>query len=128
MSDSKTCIVVADDDLDICELLDSCFGQAGFDVHTTVDGMKALALIRDIHPDVVLLDVVMPLMSGTEVLRQLKLDSTISNIPVILFSAKTIHTEGDEADVLGVAAFIAKPFNLRNLVALVEKIVAEHKN
>jgi len=117
-------IVVADDDLDICELLDISFRKAGFNVRTAIDGMQAFDEIMQVRPDVVVLDVVMPKISGVDVVKMMRKDGVLRDIPAILVSARGQDLEFDfDLDVDRVD-FVVKPFNLQDLVRLVKEIVA----
>jgi DNA-binding response OmpR family regulator len=117
-------IVVADDDLDICELLDISFRKAGFTVQTAIDGMQAFDQISQERPDVVVLDVVMPKISGVDVVKMMRKDDDLREIPAILVSARGQDLEFDfDLDVDRVE-FVVKPFNLQDLVRLVKEIVA----
>jgi len=117
-------VVVADDDLDICELLDISFRKAGFTVRTAIDGMQAFDEIMQVRPDVVVLDVVMPKISGVDVVKMMRKDDDLRDIPAILVSARGQDLEFDfDLDVDRVE-FVVKPFNLQDLVRLVKEIVA----
>lgn len=117
-------MVVADDDLDICELLDISFRKAGFTVRTAIDGMQAFDQIARERPDVVVLDVVMPKLTGVDVVKMMRKDDDLRDIPAILVSARGQDLEFDfDLDVDRVE-FVVKPFNLQDLVRLVKEIVA----
>ena len=73
----KPKIVVADDDLDLCELLEMKLRQSDYEVFTAMDGVQALELIRSVRPNLVILDIMMPLMTGMEVLRRAKIEHSI---------------------------------------------------
>ncbi|MEN9745836.1 MAG: hypothetical protein RL729_308 [Actinomycetota bacterium] len=117
-------IVVADDDLDICELLDISFRKAGFTVQTAIDGMQAFDQISQERPDVVVLDVVMPKISGVDVVKMMRKDDDLREIPAILVSARGQDLEFDFDLEVDRVEFVVKPFNLQDLVRLVKEIVA----
>jgi|OM-RGC.v1.027814335 DNA-binding response OmpR family regulator len=117
-------IVVADDDLDICELLDISFRKAGFTVRTAIDGMQAFDEIVQERPDIVVLDVVMPKMSGVDVVKMMRKDDDLREIPAILVSARGQDLEFDFDLEVDRVEFVVKPFNLQELVQLVKDIVA----
>lgn len=117
-------IVVADDDLDICELLDMKLRQSNYQVQTALDGLQALEMIRSIRPHLVILDIMMPFMSGMDVLRQMRSEPEIADIPVILMTAKRQEKDVDSGFALGVIDYITKPFNLRDLVVHVESVIS----
>jgi len=120
----KARIIVADDDLDICELLEMKLRQSGYDVHTALGGEQALEMIRSVRPHLVILDIMMPVMSGMDVLRQMRSEPAIADIPVILMTAKRQENDVDTGFALGVVDYIIKPFNLKDLVAQVESVIS----
>lgn len=121
----KAKIVVADDDLDLCELLGMKLRQSNYEVFTVLDGDQALEIIRSIRPDLVILDIMMPTMTGMEVLRQMKTEPAIADIPVILMTAKRQEKDVNSGYAMGAVDYIVKPFNLRDLVSQVAKVISE---
>lgn len=115
--------VIADDDLDICELLDISFRKAGFTVRTSIDGRQAYDQIQLERPDVVVLDVVMPKLSGIEVVKMMRMNDDLRDIPAILVSARGQDLEFDFDLGIDRVEFVTKPFNLQELVQLVKEIV-----
>ncbi len=118
-------IVVADDDLDLCELLEMKLRQSNYEVFTAMDGVQALEIVRSIRPHLVILDIMMPLMTGMEVLRELKSEFATADIPVILMTAKRQESDVTSGFALGVVDYIVKPFNLKDLVAQVKGVISE---
>jgi DNA-binding response OmpR family regulator len=115
----KPVIVVADDDPQVARLISYRLQKMGFDVHIGSDGERALELIRTRAPSLVVLDLMMPVMDGFEVLRAMKDDELIRHIPAIILTAR----EGDE-DVLkgfelGAVDYMTKPFSPAELGARV---------
>ena len=121
---SKAKIVVADDDLDLCELLEMKLRQSNYDVFTAMDGVQALEVVRSVRPSLVILDIMMPLMTGMEVLRHLKAESATADIPIILMTAKRQETDVNSGFALGVVDYIVKPFNLKDLVLQVQSVIS----
>ena len=80
----KVCII--DDDPDLREIYLTKFNQEGFDVSLAVDGEEGLRIIREKHPDIILLDLQMPVKNGIEVLQELDKDEAFSKIPVIVLT------------------------------------------
>jgi DNA-binding response OmpR family regulator len=97
-----TAILIADDDPDIRDLVAFKLEQAGFDVTTVDNGISALSAARDDPPDLVVLDVMMPGMSGIDVCRQLRADQHTAGLPVILLTARA--QEGDVETGFGAGA------------------------
>lgn len=83
-SKKKVCII--DDDPDLREIYLTKFNQEGFDVSLAVDGEEGLQIIREKHPDIILLDLQMPVKNGIEVLQELDKDEAFSKIPVIVLT------------------------------------------
>ncbi len=110
-------ILVVEDEAPIREMLAFNLGRAGYDVHPVEDGRSARAAIADRFPDVVLMDWMLPDISGLELTRQLKRDPATREIPVIMVTART--EEDDRVTGLdgGADDYIVKPFSPRELLA-----------
>ena len=106
MTEPKGRIIVADDDLDVCELLDMKLRQSDYEVHIALGGMQALEMIRIVRPHLVILDIMMPLMSGMDVLQQMRSESAIADIPVILMTSKRQEKDVNTGFALGVVDYI----------------------
>jgi DNA-binding response OmpR family regulator len=119
-----TAILVADDDTDIRDLVSFKLEQAGFDVTAVDNGLAALTAARREPPDLVVLDVMMPGMSGIDVCRELRADELTAGLPIILLTARA--QEGDVEVGFGAGAndYIVKPFSPRELVTRVEAVLA----
>ncbi len=121
---TKGIIVIADDDPDICDLLEMKFQQSNYEVHTALDGLRALEVIRNVRPDLVILDIVMPNKTGMEVLNEMRFDPAISGIPVILMTVNRKEKDVEGGFALGIVDYITKPFNLKDLVLLAESAIS----
>jgi two-component system phosphate regulon response regulator PhoB len=113
-------ILLAEDEKQIADMIAFKLTNGGHQVVRASDGEQAMTLAAQSLPDLILLDVMMPGLSGFEVLRRLKGDTTMRSIPVIMVTAK-----GHERDVLnglrgGAIDYIVKPFSLKELSARVE--------
>lgn len=108
--------LVADDDQDIRDLVEAKLSSSGFAVIAVSDGREALAAVRRELPDVALLDVTMPGMTGLDVLSQLLEDPRTATIPVILLTAKSQEFDVQSGIAIGAADYIVKPFSPRDLV------------
>lgn len=116
-------VLIAEDERDIRELVDFALRYSGYEVLTARDGEEAFDLILKEKPDLVLLDVRMPRMSGFEVCRRMKNGQATRNIPVIFLSAKTQDTEIQAGLDAGAEAYIVKPFSTDHLVAQVASLL-----
>ncbi len=117
-------ILVVDDDPVIRQLLTYQLGGSGYHVCTAQNGWEALERIPLEHPDLVLLDVVMPGLSGWEVCRQIRASSSV---PIIMLTAKSAETDMVAGLGLGADDYIAKPFGLPHLLARVESVLRRAK-
>lgn len=111
---STTKILIADDDLGIVDALEVLFQDAGYTVHTTIDGSLVQQTIHSFHPDIVLLDIWMSGQNGQDICKKLKNDKTTKHIPVILVSANR-DTEKISKEC-GADDFIAKPFDISDVL------------
>ena len=111
-----TSVLLVDDERDLLSLLDFNLRAAGFETALATTGEQALSQARRRVPDVVVLDLMLPDLSGTEVCRQLKADPRTRHVPVVMLTAK-----GDEVDrvvgfEVGADDYVTKPFSVRELV------------
>jgi DNA-binding response OmpR family regulator len=104
-------VLVADDEEGIRVLCRVNLELAGYEVVEAADGLRALEAARDVHPDVIFLDVMMPSMDGWEVLRMLKEDPATATIPVVMLTARTSEADQIRAWGEGVMQYLAKPFS-----------------
>ena len=118
-----TRILIADDEPHIRKLVSFTLENRGYEVVQATDGGEALELARTETPDLILLDVMMPVMTGYEVLNKLKADPATEHIPVIMLSAKSQRTEVDEGLAGGAREYICKPFTPRDLVQQVSELL-----
>jgi chemosensory pili system protein ChpA (sensor histidine kinase/response regulator) len=95
----------------------------GYQVKVANDGIEGLAEARRSKPDLILLDLGMPKMDGFEVMKELRADETVREIPVVVLSAWTAARYREQAEAAGAKAFIAKPFELTDLLAVVQQFV-----
>jgi CheY-like chemotaxis protein len=111
-------ILVIDDDKAVCDLLTRSLAQEGFLVETATSAEEGQRRAREIRPDVIILDVLMPDLNGWEVLANLKADPYLANIPVIML---TVVEDKDRAIALGAADYLLKPIDRRHLIELLKK-------
>lgn len=121
-----TTILIIDDDATLRRFLSDYFKQEGLTTLSAANGPEGLRMAYQQHPDLVLLDVMMPGMDGWEVYQQIRSDEAIRDIPVIIVTAKAQNID----KVLGlhiakVEDYIAKPFSPDELVASIERVLAE---
>jgi CheY-like chemotaxis protein len=117
-------ILAIDDDATITSVLRMMLEAAGHQVLVANDGSRGVALAQRQHPELILLDVMMKVMSGTAVLRALAGDPRTADIPVVMLSALSPDDVGGIPDDVQVAAYVRKPFDAANLVRLIAEITA----
>ena len=109
-------VLVADDDADIRELVAFKLEQAGFDVTSVGDGAAALDAIRANPPRLAVLDVMMPGLSGIDVLRQVRADESLGAVRIILLTARSRDLDVDAGFASGADDYVIKPFSPKELV------------
>jgi DNA-binding response OmpR family regulator len=119
--------LVAEDEADIRELIVFSLTFAGFEVITATNGEQAVQRALEEKPDLVMLDVHMPRMTGYEACVAIKRASQLADVPVIILSAKGQEAEIEAGLEAGAQEYILKPFALDELVERVREIVAEQK-
>jgi DNA-binding response OmpR family regulator len=116
-------VLIADDEPHIRRLVAFTLGNDGYEVIEATDGGEAVSLAASERPDLILLDVMMPVMTGYDALRKLKADPATAAIPVVMLSAKSQKTEIAEGLESGAHEYICKPFTPRELVQRVGEIL-----
>lgn len=116
-------ILVVEDEPDINELIQINLRHAGFEVLTSLDAEGARQILSDIRPDVLLLDWVLPGMSGFQLLRNMRSDSRWRDMPVIMLTARSDEVDMISALEVGADDYIVKPFSPRELVARVKAVI-----
>lgn len=117
-------ILVVDDDPDLREIVQLKLGISGFETHSEADGEAGLAAARELTPDLILLDWMMPKLTGIEVCRALREDERTKHVPVILLTAKAQVSDVQRGFAAGADDYIVKPFSPTELLARVNAILA----
>jgi two-component system phosphate regulon response regulator PhoB len=116
-------ILIVDDERDLLSLLDFNLRQAGFETLLAATGEQALQQLRRRTPDLVLLDLMLPDLQGTEICRQIKADPRTKHVPVVLLTAKGEEVDRVVGFELGADDYVTKPFSIRELVLRVRAIL-----
>ena len=116
-------ILVVDDEKDLLELLKMALVQEGYAVRTACDAAEALSIIKADRPDLILLDVLLPDISGIRLTTRLKNDAETAGIPIILLTAKDGETDIIVGLSVGADDYITKPFSMKVLLARMEVII-----
>tara|TARA_B100000678_G_scaffold276252_1_gene268893 strand:- start:468 stop:836 length:369 start_codon:yes stop_codon:yes gene_type:complete len=118
-------ILIADDDPILVEILKFRLEGAGYDVAVAPDGEQALKCARDYRPDLIVLDSMMPIMAGPEVLAELKSDPELKSVPVVMLTARD-----GEADIVaglkaGASEYLTKPFIPQELLVRISGLIGQ---
>ncbi|MFD2027816.1 response regulator transcription factor [Promicromonospora aerolata] len=121
MATPEARLVVVDDEPNIRELLSTSLRFAGFEVHAAADGNGALQLVRDVEPDLVVLDVMLPDMDGFTVTRRMR--ATGRHTPVVFLTAKDDTQDKVQGLTVGGDDYVTKPFSLEEVVARIRAVL-----
>lgn len=116
-------ILIADDNENIRDALAYLLEDEGFQLWIAKDGVDALQKARDVHPDILLLDIMMPKMNGYDVCRAIKNDPELKNIYIIMLTAKGQVAEQEHGKEVGANEYVVKPFSPREILVRIKKIL-----
>lgn len=116
-------VLIADDEPNIVVSLEFLVKQKGYDVRVVYAGDDALKVVAEFQPDLVLLDVMMPRISGYEVCQKLRENPAFRDIKIIMLSAKGRDVEVSKGLAVGADAYVTKPFSTRDLMARIEQML-----
>jgi DNA-binding response OmpR family regulator len=118
-------VLVVDDQADIRLMCRVNLALEGYEVLEANDGESGLRMIREVHPDLVLLDVMMPGIDGWEVLETAKADPDLADIPIVLLTARVQREDEIRGWSSGAADYLAKPFNPSTLTQVVNRTLLD---
>jgi two-component system alkaline phosphatase synthesis response regulator PhoP len=113
-------ILVADDDPDILSIVSMSLETQGYEVFKASNGREAVDLAREHRPDLIILDMMMPVMSGYEAVAELKADESTKEISIVGLSAKAMATDMERATDVGIDGYITKPFRIAQVLSVIE--------
>ncbi|MEM5517278.1 response regulator [Henriciella sp. AS95] len=122
----KTVLVVEDNELNMrlfCDLLDAY----GFDTLQCKDGAKAVELARENHPDLIIMDIQLPEVSGLDITRWIKDDETTRDIPVLAVTAFAMRSDEQRVREAGCEGYLSKPIQMRSFLSTVEELTADDR-
>ncbi len=122
MSSSLGRVLVVDDDDVIRQLITVNLELEGFEVATAVDGQDCLDKVKDVEPDVITLDIMMPRLDGWEAAGRLRADPETAGIKVVLLSARAQEADLARGSRIGVDAYLTKPFDPDELIEVVRRL------
>ena len=115
-------ILIVDDDLDLCYILQTVFTQLGYDSILAVNGREAVDLATSQLPDLILMDIMLPVMDGLQATRLIRENASTHSIPVLAMTARVSIEDKKDCFRSGCDEFIAKPFTVKELIACIEKL------
>ena len=118
-------ILLVDDEPSIVKMVGKRLELAGFDVRVAMDGEEAIAKARSDHPELVILDLMLPKRNGYEVCSIIKGDPALRRIPVIMFTVKDKKEDVLRAKEVGADAYVRKPFRAEELLGKIEELLAK---
>jgi len=116
-------VMIVDDSVTVRKVTSRLMERHGFEVVTAKDGVDAMEQLQDVRPDVVLLDIEMPRMDGFEVLRSIRRDEAIKDLPIIMITSRTGEKHKQQAMELGVNEYLGKPFQEASLLSTIESVI-----
>ncbi len=126
-SDVRT-VMIVDDSVTVRKVTSRLMERHGYEVETAKDGVDAMNQLQDIRPDVVLLDIEMPRMDGFEVLRSVRRDPNLKDLPIIMITSRTGEKHKQQAMELGVNQYLGKPFQEASLLATIDEVIESAKS
>ena len=115
-------ILVVDDTADIRDIITRQLHYAGHQVMSAINGIEGIACARACLPDLIVMDLVMPLLDGLSAIKQLKQDACCADVPILVISARALTENKDQARAAGCDGFLSKPFTMQELLAAVDSL------
>jgi DNA-binding response OmpR family regulator len=116
-------ILIVDDEPNIVMSLEYTFKKNNFEVFIARDGQEALDILKTQFPDIIILDIMMPLVDGFETLEQIKKNEQLNHCKVIFLSAKNKESDIEKGMALGADAYLTKPFSIKKVVEQVNELL-----
>jgi len=123
MESERQTVLVVEDEEDISELIQFNLEQEGFSVTTVADGERALQLVQEDRPSLVILDLMLPGMPGIEVCKRLRAQAATARVPILMVTAKSGEADRVVGLEMGADDYVIKPFSVRELVARVRAVL-----
>ena len=121
---SKKILIVEDNDLNL-KLFRDLLGAHGYETHETKEGLEAFDLVKSLHPDLILMDIQLPEISGLDITRQIKGDAGVMHIPIIAVTAFAMKDDEEKILSAGCEAYISKPISIMPFLQTVRKFLGE---
>lgn len=116
-------ILIVDDEPNIVMTLEYTFKKSNYEVFIARDGQEALDILKTNFPDVIILDIMMPMVDGFATLEQIRKDANLQHTKVMFLSAKNKESDIEKGLALGADAYMTKPFSIKKVVEKVEELL-----
>ena len=116
-------ILIVDDEPNIVMTLEYTFKKSNYEVFIARDGQEALDILKTNFPDVIILDIMMPMVDGFATLEQIRKDANLQHTKVMFLSAKNKESDVEKGLALGADAYMTKPFSIKKVVEKVEELL-----
>lgn len=116
-------ILIVDDEPNIVMTLEYTFKKSNYEVFIARDGQEALDILKTNYPDVIILDIMMPMVDGFATLEQIRKDANLQHTKVMFLSAKNKESDIEKGLALGADAYITKPFSIKKVIEKVEELL-----
>ena len=116
-------ILIVDDEPNIVMTLEYTFKKSNYEVFIARDGQEALDILKNNYPDVIILDIMMPMVDGFATLEQIRKDDNLQHTKVMFLSAKNKESDIEKGLALGADAYMTKPFSIKKVVEKVEELL-----
>ena len=117
-------ILIVDDEPNIVMTLEYTFKKSNYEVFIARDGQEALDILKSNFPDVIILDIMMPMVDGFATLEQIRKDNNLQHTKVMFLSAKNKESDVEKGLALGADAYMTKPFSIKKVVEKVEELLS----
>ena len=117
-------ILIVDDEPNIVMTLEYTFKKSNYEVFIARDGQEALDILKTNFPDVIILDIMMPMVDGFATLEQIRKDDNLQHTKVMFLSAKNKESDIEKGIALGADAYMTKPFSIKKVVEKVEELLS----
>ena len=117
-------ILIVDDEPNIVMALEYTFKKSNYEVFIARDGQEALDILKTNYPDVIILDIMMPMVDGFATLEQIRKDANLQHTKVMFLSAKNKESDIEKGLELGADAYMTKPFSIKKVVEKVEELLS----
>lgn len=117
-------ILIVDDEPNIVMTLEYTFKKNNFEVFIARDGQEALDIVKSVFPDIIILDIMMPMVDGYATIEQIKSNTQLAHTKVIFLSAKNKESDIEKGLGLGADAYLTKPFSIKKVIEKVNELLS----